>query len=301
MSDKPQSKSIHNSKCFDSHVGVWCVEPTWFGEAVAHVKAGNWPLTIQSTEPEPESARGREQDPYYRTSIVDGVAVIDFKGFMMKGNSKYSGNVSTVKIRQSLRALAEDKGVNAIMLKIESPGGHSAGTKELADEVKAVDAKKPVYAHIEDQGASAAYWVASQARRITANAPGWIGSIGTFAVLQDASGLYETAGVKVHVVSTGKYKGAGIEGTEITPDQLAYVQDLVNGLNGFFLEAIGTGRNLSQSRIREVSDGRVHSAEAAVKLGLIDAVKSFDEAMQDATPPQNLNANAGARVRRARF
>lgn len=78
-----------------------------------------------------------------------------------------------------------------------------AGTKELADDVAAVDAVKPVHAYLEDAGASAAYWIASQARTVTANAMAMVGSLGTFTVLYDLSKSAEMDGVQGAGVVTG--------------------------------------------------------------------------------------------------
>lgn len=64
-----------------------------------------------------------------------------------------------------------------------------AGTDDLARDVKAASRAKPLWAHIEDMGASAAYWVASQASKITANSEtALVGSIGTLQVIHDHTG-----------------------------------------------------------------------------------------------------------------
>ena len=99
----------------------------------------------------------------------------------------------------------------------------------------------------------------------------------------DASGLAERIGIKVHVVRAGEFKGAGMFGTEVTDEQLSEFQRIVNGLNEQFLDAVQTGRNMSRQQVEAVADGRVHIAAEAVKLGLIDAVGSFDSVLQSFT------------------
>jgi protease-4 len=128
------------------------------------------------------------------------VAVISLTGKLMKQQASMGGGTSTVQARRDIRAAASDPDIGAILLRIDSPGGTAAGTKELADEITAAKTKKPVWAYVEDMAASAAYWAASQASRIIANETALVGSIGTYGVVQDTSGMAAMEGVKVHVI-----------------------------------------------------------------------------------------------------
>jgi ClpP class serine protease len=103
---------------------------------------------------------------------------------------------------------------------IARAGSYPGRTNWQAD-VREANKKKPVTAYIEDLGASAAYWVASQAGKIYSNEPGFVGSIGTYLVVEDWSGAAEGAWAsKVHVVKAGEFKGAGYPGTPVTDAQL---------------------------------------------------------------------------------
>jgi signal peptide peptidase SppA len=260
---------IHNPKCFANHLGPWLIEPAFFANAVSAVKSGRWPLRVHS-----ESSIENEAS-YKPYSVSNGVAMIGIAGTMMKGDSKFGDTVSTVRLRQAIRAAQVDQAVSAILLVIDSPGGTTAGTAELAADVAA--SKKPVYAHIDDLGASAAYWVASQAKRVTANATAMVGSIGTVAVVEDTSKAAEMAGVKVHVLSTGEFKGAFVDGTKVTEPQLAHYQSIINELNDHFINGVSTGRKMEKKEVKAVADGRVFVASEAKKVGLIDAVQSLEE------------------------
>lgn len=261
--------------CAAQHFGMWCVHTPWLASAVAAVQSGMW-------QPQPVAARGgsptAEPDPY--TIIDGGIAIVPMQGQITKGQSSYGG-VSSVGTRQALRKAANDPDVKGIMLHIDSPGGTVAGTAELADEVRAIASRKPVRAHGDDLMASAAFWVGSQAQRVTANATGEVGSIGTVAVVEDTSGMADKMGVKVHVVSTGAHKGAFAWGTEVTEEQLAELQARVDDINSFFLKAVSKGRNMSIENVRKAADGRVFSAAKAREMGLIDDVMSMDAAIAD--------------------
>lgn len=242
-------------------------------------------------------ARKTEDKPFAMTT--SGTAVIGIQDFMMKGESKFGGT-STVAVRQQLRAAARDPQVHSIMLAIDSPGGTLAGTQQLADDVAAIAAQKPVVAQVEDLAASAALWVAAQANSIYANRTAVVGSIGTFGVVKDTSKKAEMAGIKVHVISTGPYKGFA-DGAPITPEHLAEYKREVMALNEHFLQAIQQGRGMARADVEKLADGRVWIADEAAKLGLINGVQSADATLagleQNAAEARRTRAEAEARLR----
>lgn len=260
---------IHNPKCASRHLTDWAIESAWMSNALQMIKAGLWEIRAKA----PSDYRGPEVTP-----DSDGVAVISLNGPLMKEWSKYGGT-STLWFRSAMRNAVNDSRVSAIMVHIDSPGGTVAGTMDAAEAVRKANEVKPTYAHIDDLGASAAYWIASQARKVFANPTAQVGSIGTYSVLYDLSGNAAMQGIKVHVVSTGPYKGAGEPGAPVLPEHVQYAQERVNSLNEYFLAGVASGRGLSKSEVKDVADGRVWVAEDAKKLRLIDKVQPFEDSL----------------------
>ena len=182
--------------CFASHLGVWMMEPKYLQQAVALIQQGLYPSKAEVVQ----TAGGG-----YYNKTEGGVAIVRINGSITKGQSKFGGT-SSVAVRQAIRSARADADVGGILLAIDSPGGQVAGTAELADEIAATAEEMPLHAHIEDLGASAAYWAAAGANRITSNRMAEIGSIGVYGVVVDTSGAMEREGVKVHVISTGDYR-----------------------------------------------------------------------------------------------
>ena len=266
----------------DQYFGLWAIDEQRFRSAVDRVKGMDLHLHIKAKKQELQ-ARGPRSDAgdfgtYQVTS--NGIAVVDLSGPLMKYVSSLSGGTSTVAARQQLRLAANDKEVNAICLRIDSPGGTTSGTADLGAAIAQAAAQKPVYAYIEDMGASAAYWAACQAQKVFCNPTAMVGSIGTYAVICDSSQQAAADGVKVYVLSTGNFKGAGVDGTEITPDQLAEWQRMVNEMNAHFLSAVSQGRNMPMAQVEALADGRVHIGASAQTLGLVDGVQSFDDTLE---------------------
>jgi signal peptide peptidase SppA len=289
---------IHNPKCFASHMGLWMVEPAYMRQAVAAIKGGLWKLEQATKAPQMTAGKAvadTSGDMLYAVT-PEGIAVIQIQGVMAKAAGKYA-SASTVLARMALRAAAADQDVGGIMTIWDTPGGSVAGTQALADDMRAADAIKPVHAYADDMVASAGYWGASQARRLSANRSAIIGSLGTYMVVEDSSKKAEMDGVQVHVIATGPQKGAFVEGAPITDDQLAEARVMVNDLNALFIQGVAGGRRMSMEQAADLFDGRVHIADKAKGLGLIDSVQSLDAAMVELaavvaakTPPSPANA-----------
>lgn len=260
---------LHNPRCFSEHLGPWIIEPTFMVNAVNLIKDGIVPALAH------EDVVDGERE--IRTD-VGGIAIIHFSGPMMKGKSKFGG-VSTVQARNEIRKATHDDDISGILLSIDSPGGTVSGQEDLSTDVRNAGRQKPLFAQFNDLGASAALWLGTQADQVFSNSMADIGSIGVVAVVEDSSGAAEMAGVKVHVISTGKFKGMGIEGSEVTEEQIENIQNRVNEINEFFIDALVEGRNLPRDDVKAMATGEMFSAAKALDLGLIDNIQRMDDTL----------------------
>lgn len=198
----------------------------------------------------------------------------------MKNASSFGGT-STTLARKVIKAAQTDPEVKSILLHIDSGGGHVDGTNALAQAVSDFSAVKPIHTFVDGVMASAAYWVGSQSQKISADPMSTIGSLGTMLTVMDFSEQFKKEGIKTMVFSTGKFKGMGEPGTEITKDQQAFLQRRVNELNKFFMAAVMEGRGFDEEKVESLFDGGFELAAKAQSLGLIDEIKTFDEALAE--------------------
>lgn len=289
--------SLHNDPLFagepalarvphlNQYWGAWALEESYARFLVSHCRNLNLQLHLEQHvgERAAEASSGGERGKNGYWINDNGIAVIQLSGTLMKHVSSMTHGTSLVLARRQVREAASDVRVAGILLVIDSPGGTVAGTADLAADIRAAGSKKPLFAYIEDVGASGAYWLASQAERVSASATSIVGSIGVFTVVEDSSAQAEADGVKVHVIRYGAMKGAGTPGTPVTDEQLAHLQERVDGFGEDFVAAIASGRKLSREAAAALADGRVHKAPAALKLRLIDAVESIDAALAAVT------------------
>lgn len=205
------------------------------------------------------------------------IAVVMLTGVLMKSVPSMEQGTSTIEARRAIRKAAADPEVDAILLAIESPGGTVAGTFDLAADIKAAAKSKPVWAQIEDLGASAAYAAASQAGKIFANnATCEVGCIGTVMAVYDQSEQAANEGIKTLVFKTGPLKGAGIPGAVVTDEQQQHFQQRVDEAQKSFDSAVQKGRGLTDKQLEAVKTGGVFGATEALSLKLIDGIQSFD-------------------------
>lgn len=257
--------------CFSSHMGLYAIEPMVMRSLVAEIKARKameHPVDQPTLKAEHVAVPGQMQT----------VAVIAFHGAVSKKRSKFS-EASAIEMRSAIRQAAKDPTVSKIVLHIDSPGGAVGGIDDLAAEVREAKAHKPVVAYIEDLGASAAYWVASQATEIVANRGAFVGSLGVYGVIHDTSGAYEREGIKVHVVSSGGAKGKGVAGVPVDETTLAEERRLIEAITDLFKVNVRAGRGLTHQQTTDLFDGRVHMADKALELGLIDRIGSFESTL----------------------
>jgi len=260
----------------NDYMGLWAMAPSVFENAVQLFLRTDLRAHVAATMAAGSPAAASSGSGY---NVVDGVAIINLQGTMMKHLSSMEEGASTVKVRHALRSAVRDSMVNSIVLRIDSPGGTVAGTKDLADDVRRANEKKRVVAYVEDMCASAAYFVASQADQIYVNDMAVVGSIGTFGVVYDYSARATMEGVKAYLFATGSLKGAGTPGTELTKEQQAEFQAMVDEMNKYFLAAVQEGRGLTSAAMKELATGGVWIGAEAKRMGLVDGVRTLDAVM----------------------
>lgn len=253
----------------------WPMEHRALGAFLAKVSEAAQSARMPSAQPSPAAARRLQVD-------ADGTCSIQIRGTLLKSKPWYFdffGIAATAyaDIETDVAAALADPAVTAIRLDVDSPGGTSAGLKSAADAIFAARKMKPVYARVEDLAASAAYWLASQAERISAGPMAMIGSIGAFLAFMDQHVLAHQLGLKVDVISSGSLKGAGVPGTQLSEAQRGELQKYVDDVTSQFVEDVARGRGISEAKARAWATGGTWLGEEAVRMGLADAIETLGE------------------------
>lgn len=266
--------------------------PTWAIDRAAldsyiSVLQGVRDITSQLQAFEAVQRQSREDDadrkPY---KVQDGVAFFEIEGPMLRKSSwmmYYFGGTATVPLREAIRTAAADKDVKFAVLYLHTPGGTVHGLDDLAQDIAAFAAQKPMVAYVSDQCASAGYYVASQCTAVLAGVTAMIGCIGTVSHIDDTSRLYENNGISRTLITNDEatVKGAGTGGVPVTPSMIADMRKVANTYTQHFAVAIGRGRGMDPADVRKMATGQMFDAADALDRGLIDGIMSLDDVMSN--------------------
>ena len=210
--------------------------------------------------------------------VRDGnVAIVPVVGTLVKNNTLFSCDTTYGGVRQAVTAAEKAKGIDAIILDADTPGGTVAGVQETGDFLAKVNQRKPLYGWVDDQASSGGYWLLSQARMIGAHAAADAGSIGILSMHYDRSGRDQNMGIKRTILAIGDMKAAGNDTGPLTAEERAYLMARLSSTYDLFIGAVNRGRpQLSSEKIREMQS-RVYKAGQAKEIGLIDHVMGRDE------------------------
>ena len=218
---------------------------------------------------------GQAPAPY----VVDGVGIVPIVGVIGKGLSpleKMMGAVDVNDVSAAIDAFAANPEVEKVALQISSPGGTVTGVEELANKVR--NLSKPTLAYTDSEMASAAYWIASAADRVVASPSSTVGSVGVYIAIPDYSEAAKMQGIKMVVIKSGKFKGAGIEGTSLDEDQMGNLQASVDTIHAEFKEAVNMKRKMVKA---EAMEGQTFSGKQAAAQGLVTGLAdSFNDALR---------------------
>ena len=222
-----------------------------------------------------------QRDSSATSGSSPGVAVIPIHGTLVRrtvGLEAESGLTSYTGLAAQLDAAIGNPAVSAILLDIDSPGGESGGVFDLADRIRAASQVKPVWAVANDMAFSAAYALASAASRVFVSRTGGVGSIGVIAMHVDQSEKDAQDGVHYTAVFAGDRKNDLNPHEPISSEAHAFLKAEVNRIYGLFVDTVARHRGIEASAVRDTEAG-LFFGQAAVAMGLADAVGTFDEAL----------------------
>jgi signal peptide peptidase SppA len=189
-----------------------------------------------------------------------------------------SGATSAEMFGKRFDELVNDATVGAIVLDVDSPGGQVNGIEELSKKIFEARGSKPIVAVANHTMASAAYWIGTAADEVVASPSAEIGSIGVFAMHEDVSAALEKEGVKISLISEGKFKTEGNPYEPLSEESRTAIQARVAEHYDAFVKAVARNRGVKASDVRGgFGEGRVVGAKQAVNLGMADRIGTLEE------------------------
>jgi protease-4 len=215
------------------------------------------------------------------------ILILDVSGALISGVNpgifQREGNILS-RIFYRLEKASEDKYVKGIILRLDTPGGDVTTSDILYNEIIRFREKTgvPVVGLMMGIAASGGYYIASGCDYVMAHPSTLTGSIGVISIFPNVEDLISAIGIKVNVIKSGKMKDSGSVFKKMTETDKEVYQGIIDDYFKKFLSVVLKGRKgaISEEELLKIADGRVYTAQQALKLKLIDQIGYFDQALE---------------------
>lgn len=193
--------------------------------------------------------------------------------------SRDGDGIASEKLCKLWKKVREEDNIEAVVFRINSPGGSALASDEIWREVELTKAKKKVIVSMGDVAASGGYYIAAPAHRIFAENSTITGSIGVFGMIPYTGKMLENKlGITFDRVSTNKHGSLSLN-RKLTKEELSITQAEVDEIYDDFLSKVATGRKMTKENVNKVARGRVWAGSDAVKIGLVDEIGGLTSAI----------------------
>lgn len=182
---------------------------------------------------------------------------------------------------RDLESMVEDPGIQAIVLRVDSPGGGAAASQEIFEYIRGVQEQGvPLVVSMGSVAASGAYYIACTADTIFANPGTLTGSIGVVMSFTNLEGLFGKIGLDFEVIKSGRFKDTGSWSRQMTDAERALLQETIDDIHAQFVEAVAEGRGMEYDAVAALADGRIFSGRQALEAGLVDRLGTLEDAVE---------------------
>ena len=227
----------------------------------------------------------------YRGRSRRKVALVSLTGTISRGRSRklpvplpfvggeQAGSESVV---AALRLAEKGRGISAVLLHVDSPGGDALASDLIWREVERTNAKKPVVVLMGNAAASGGYYVSAPASHVVARGGTVTGSIGVLTIRPVANGLYEKLGINPVALDRGAHAGLLDPTRRPDDEERRVVEGQIKRVYGEFKDRVVRGRGIDAVDLERIAGGRVWTGTEALELGLVDQLGGFREALEKA-------------------
>jgi protease-4 len=224
------------------------------------------------------------------------IALVYAVGAIVMGESGFDplfgrviGSASMV---ETLHEVAQDDRIDAVVLRVDSPGGDALASEEIWAAVEELREEVPVVVSMGDVAASGGYYIAAGANAIVAEPATLTGSIGVLAVLFNASELYDKLGITWDLIETNPAADFPTSTRPMTEEERRTFRLLVEDVYRNFVERVAQGRDKPVPEIDRVAQGRVWSGSQAREVGLVDTTGGLETALTLAKQAAGIDGDA---------
>lgn len=237
---------------------------------------------------------GEEEFPLVTETLAFGnpqaearVALLRFEGIILRQPQGFWGNLPdpVTKILSEIQAATVDPSVRAILLEVNSPGGGVTASDEIYEALmrfKGSDPERRIIGSVKDTAASGGYYFLLAADEIWVQPTSVVGSVGVLISTVNFHALAQRLGVEDVTLSSGENKAMLSPFEPLDEEHVAIYQGVVDDLYGRFRDLVVAHRpfDLETAERERLLDGRIFTAEAALRHGLVDGI-GYGEAVRE--------------------
>lgn len=173
---------------------------------------------------------------------------------------------------QQLEQIRNDDTIKGVVLKVNSPGGGVVESAQIYDKITEIqeETEKAFYVSMGSMAASGGYYIAAPADKIFVSEETLTGSIGVIMESVNYGELAERYGIDFVTIKSGPYKDILSPSREMTDDERALLQEMLDSSYEAFVDVIEEGRGMSEEQVKTFADGRIMNGRQAVDQGLAD-------------------------------
>jgi protease-4 len=238
-------------------------------------------------------------DKSYAKAVAGGaqgkrIALVTEEGDIARGGDSDGFQATGIASESAVRAMRQvedDSTIQAVILRINSPGGDGIASDDILHEAKRLSQKKPTVISMSDDAASGGYFIAMTGDPVLAYSNTLTGSIGVFFGKINLKGLYDKIGVKKQLLTRGKFAAIDSESGPLTDEQRAKLRVEIEAFYSGFVQRVADGRKRPYNDIERLAQGRVWLGSQAKQNGLIDEIGGLDRAVELAKQRAKMGAS----------
>ena len=191
---------------------------------------------------------------------------------------------------KTIKNAFEDDEIQAIVLRVNSPGGSALISDEILSQIKLSKKNKPLVVSMGNVAASGGYYISCAADKILASPTTITGSIGVFGLFFTAEKLLtEKIKLSYENVKTNKFSNLGEVHRDLSEKEKDLIQRSVKNTYLDFIQHVSEGRNMLTSEVDNIGQGRVWTGLSSLNNGLVDSLGGLKAAIETASQLANLN------------
>lgn len=217
------------------------------------------------------------------TVSEEKIAVILLEGNIM--DSGYGDNFSEVTITPDkfdhiLSRLKKEKGIKAVVIRVNSPGGSALASEKILRKINAIE--MPVVVSMGSVAASGGYYISSSADRIFAEPNTVTGSIGVVTMFPNFNKLYKKMGINSEKIVMGKYSDIFDLSKEDQEEDIALIRKSMENIYEEFKSRVSEGRSIPADELEKIAQGQIWTGRQAKDNGLVDEIGGLLRAIEEA-------------------